>query len=256
MKESMNMNNHEHNHDQEKMEFFNKEQPLFDKIYLNGFASYAESLENLKNAFEGNDFCLRCIDEGTPGGVHSAGSGILRNKEEVIAELKASGIKKITSHDGCGAAGIFAASHGLDASKSDDYGKEWSSSIAKELGIPYEHIGFSEMNRPEKFHVARAAYYDKTGKFDYSKVKELPSGFIVNSGIQESTSSLSDVELAFKIAIGSHGSGDLITEENPFLFVAVADNEEDLELLKSDLNKIKESLGSRVRVEGFLAPKE
>ena len=237
-------------------ELFESQQNIMSEVYKKGFRGYVEELPNLYESFIEHDHCVRCIDEGTPGGFHSAGSGILREKIEVIEAFKKAGVKEITSHDGCGAAGIYAKVHNLDSSKSDEYGKVWAKEIAGELGVSYRHITAKEMNRPEGRHVARVAYYDATGKFDYSKVSELPTGFIISRAIQRLNDSVAESEVSFNIATGDHGFGVLITKHNPFVIVVIARDEEELSELKSELSGLSDKFGERLRIDGFVAPKK
>lgn len=47
-----------------------------------GISSYIGQLRDLHSAFHLADRTVRCIDEGTPGGIHLAGSGILADYKE------------------------------------------------------------------------------------------------------------------------------------------------------------------------------
>ncbi|MFA6324769.1 MAG: hypothetical protein WCX46_00895 [Candidatus Paceibacterota bacterium] len=244
---------HKNLHEQEKSNLFIGQQNLFDQIYKNGFQNYTQGLPSINEAFiENHSMC--CIDEGTPHGIHSAGSGILRDKEEVLTSFRDAGVTEITSHDGCGAAGLYAKSKGLDLSKSDEYAKEWSKEIAKELGVPYRHISSTEMSRPKGLHVSRVAYYDGTGKFDYSTTKELPAGFIISRAIQSIGTSISEATVSFNIATGDHGFGELINQKNPFMIVAIGKDQEHLDKLLNELNDVKGVMGDKVKIDGFIAP--
>ena len=245
---------HQDLHKEEKTKLFNKQQELFEPIYKIGFSNYVKHLENLELAFSSKNHCVCCMDEGTPGGFHSAGSGILREEEEVLSAFKNAGVTEITSHDGCGAAGLYVKAHNLDPLKADEYGKEWSKKIAAKLGVPHRHISFSEMNRPKDFHISRVAYYDGTGAFDYSKVKELPAGFIISRAIQTNGTSIAEASVAFNIATGDHGFGNLVNKENPFIIVAVAKDKEQLDLLMNELEEVKRATNDQIKIDGFVAP--
>ena len=253
---NMKQEHHQGHNKEELIKSFGDNQLIMEEIYKNGFSSYVESLKDLSKAFEGNDHCIRCMDEGTPGGLHSAGSGILRDEAEVLKAFKKAGVKKITSHDGCGAAGLYAKANNLDVSKADEYGKEFAKNLAKKLGIPYEHISSSEMNRPSNNHIARIAYYDNTGDFNYTKVKGLPAGFIISRGIQGAKDSIAEAIVAVNIATGDHGFGSLITDENPFVISVIAKNKGELEKIQSELSGLKESFGKKIIIDGFIAPKK
>jgi hypothetical protein len=239
------------NFENQKAELFLKQQPILEEIYKKGFSDYANSIKNIAEAFKSHDCCMRCMDEGTPGGFHSAGSGILRNKEEVISAFKTAGVKKITSHDGCGAAGLYAKAHNFDLSKADEYGKKFAKEIAEELGLPYEHISSEKMNRPKEFHISRVAYYDGTGKFDYDSVKELPAGFIISRGIQQAGDSVAEAKVAFNIATGDHGFGDKINVGNPFVFVVIGKTTEEAGRLTLELSGLS---NEKARIEKFVVP--
>jgi hypothetical protein len=125
--------------------------------------------------------------------------------------------------------------------------------MARRLGLTHVHLSLEE---EKPFHYARVCYYDRTGKFNYRGVEGLPAGFVVSdlNGISKE-SSLASVKLAMSIAFGDHGPAGLLSEENPFILVAVANTEEQLEALKTQLTKLAESFGTKVVVDGFLSPK-
>ena len=239
---------------QKKITIFEEQNETLQKIKKEGFVKYTGSLEKLSDSFVLKDGAIRCIDEGTPGGMHSAGSGILRNQSEVVDAFKNAGVTEITSHDGCGAAKLYAKANGLDESMADEYGKKWSEEIANQLGVPHQHISASEMKRPSEFHIARTVYYDGTGKFDFGEGKELPPGFIISRKIQTKDDSLKETEVALSIAFGHHGFSDLITDENPFILVAIGETAEDTERLKKELAEVTHEYDKKVIIDGFTAP--
>jgi hypothetical protein len=246
---------HEHeNHQEEKEQIWREQQPIFEEIQNQGFSGYVNSLENLEEAFHA-DRLIRCIDEGTPDGIHSAGSGILMDKAAAVKAFHEAGATGVTSHEGCGAAKLYAVEKGLDLSKSDEYGKEWAEELAEALNLPYAgHIEANQMARPEGFHIARVVYYDGTGKFNYSAVKELPPGFIISRKFIGETEAEKEIGIAESIAMGDHGFGDLITEDNPFLIVAIGDSEASTAKLKQEIENISHNYGKRVKIDGFVAP--
>lgn len=245
----------EKNHSQSRLEevknLFESQQSLMNEIYKDGFQAYVNKLKNLDQSFIDHDHAVRCIDEGTPDGFHSAGSGILRDKKEVLEAFRKAGVQKITSHDGCGAAKLYAQANKLDVNKSDEYAKEWSKNIAKELGVAYDHISSAEMNRPEGQHISRVVYYDDTGKFDYSKIQELPTGFIISRKIQSSADSIAEAKVSFDIACSDHGFGSLIDSNNQFLIVPIGNSSKAIEELEAELLPLVEELGERVKIDGF-----
>ena len=63
--------------------FWQEQQELMVRLGELGVGQYFNMVEDLAKAFKLQDRCLRCMDEGTAGGVHMAGSGIL-NKEAAV----------------------------------------------------------------------------------------------------------------------------------------------------------------------------
>jgi len=237
-----------------KEDFFKAQQLSLEQIYAKGMADFVKKIPNLSEAFTSHDNCIYCIDEGTPGKNHSAGSGILRDKDEVLDAFRKAGVSKITSHDGCGAAVLFAKQNGLDPSNADEYAKQHAQTLAQKLGVPYEHISFEKMKRPADFHIARITYYDNTGQFDYSRVEGLPPGFIISRGIQRMEDSLAEAQVAFGIATGHHGFEELINDKNPFVLSIIAKDEEELKQLKDEIIKSGKFSDSRILIDGFIMP--
>jgi len=237
----------EHNHEL-LSQHFKEQEEVMQKIYRTGARSYFESLPDLVKAFSPHDRWIRCIDDRTPGGYHSAGSGILRKEEEVLASFRAAQVQGITSHDGCGAAAMYAQKNSL-TSNPDEYGKRWSEQIAGKLGVPYKHI---EISKP---HNARICYYDGTRRFNFSNVDSLLPGFIVSRRIQDSATSINEAEITANIALGDHGFGKLITEDRPFVVVAIGQSEKELEEFKKELTPTLSNFGNKVKIDGFVAPK-
>ncbi|KKT19589.1 MAG: hypothetical protein UW03_C0016G0046 [Candidatus Peregrinibacteria bacterium GW2011_GWA2_43_8] len=100
----------------EKEARFAAQSVIVARILENGMRAYSEEITDLDAAFSTDDKVIRCIDEGTPGGVHLAGSGILMDAAQLTASLRAMGATGITSHSHCGAAGLYAKAQGLDPS--------------------------------------------------------------------------------------------------------------------------------------------
>jgi len=225
----------------------------FLQLSTTGTEKYAQSIANLKDAFTLNDKSMRCIDEGTPGGLHCAGSGILLGEATVLDEFKKAEVDGIYSHEECGAAGLYAKANNLDPSKADEYGIEFAKYIAEKLGVPYKgHITIDKMARPSGLHTARVAYYDGTGRFDPSKVPALPKGFVIDRKHHSKEYALKEVGVSISIALGSHGFGEKFTQAEPFALIAVGN--ENLEELKKELEGLDTANGGRVKIDGFTAP--
>jgi hypothetical protein len=233
---------------------FEEQKEIFNKTRELGFSKYAHLSHSLSNYFELRDIYVRCIDDGTPGGIHLAGSGILREKRELTRIFKENGVSGITSHDGCSAALLYAQRNGLDETESDKIAKKWSETIARELGIDHRHIDFSEMQRPRDFHIARVVYYDGTGKFDYKDGQFFPPGFIISRNIQNALSALEETNLGMAISFGKYGFGKLISSAHPFSLIAIGNDEEETTALKKELRGIKHGHENKVIIDGFTAP--
>ncbi len=233
---------------------FEKQNETMKRLNEMGATAYVASLENLSDAFRLEEKCLHCIDERTPGGLHSAGSGILRPREDVVRSFRQTGVTEVTSHDGCGAAVLYCRREGIDESLAPEEAKKWAKEIAEELGVPYKHIGFEEMSGPADFHFARTSYYDATAKFNV--IPGLPEGFVISRGIQKKEDSLAELGVSLNIAFNPRNFGDLFTEENPFVIVAIGKTPEDLEAMKTEISELAHEYGEKVRVDGFVAPEE
>ena len=244
---------------EEKINAFEMQQPIMRHVYEVGFQKHVEEeVKNLNDAFdlekhkpsEENHKCLCCMDERTPYGVHSAGSGALLSDEDFDKYFEEIGADSISSHDGCGAAILYAQKMGLNVAEADKIIREWAEKKAKQKGVPHIHLG---VEKP--FHSARVCYYDATGKFNYDGVEGLPEGFVV-ARKQGKEPALAEAGVAKDIIFGHHGFGEeLLNSENPFVFVAVAETESELSQLKSELSTFAAQYGDKVTVDGFLAPK-
>jgi hypothetical protein len=228
-----------------------------EKIYKEGAQAFAAGIADLAKAFSPADKSVRCIDEGTPGGLRIAGSGILLGVDKAAELLKASGADGVYSHDECGAAGIYARQNNLDVSKSDEYGKDFAKAVAEKAGLPYKgHIGIGEMKRPSGLHVARVVYYDGTGKFDCEACPAFPTGFVVSRRFLPKDYALEEVKVCIGIATGDHGFGGLITPEKPFMLIAVGDPANpdfSQEKLVAELQGIASAYAGKVKADAFTA---
>jgi len=246
-------NEHLREHEIEKEKAFAEHQEASRHIKSDGMEKYVKSLKDPKGAFELKEGrCVHCIDERTPGGLHSAGSGILRPKEQVIEEYRKAGVTKVTAHANCGAAKLYCKKNGIDEDQADKLAREWAEDIAKALGVPYEYLDYEQMTGPKGFHIARAAYYDRTGSFNTGE--GFPPGFVISRGIQGKDDSLAELAISLSIAFGDHGYAELLTEESPFFVVVVGKTEHDLSEMKREIAELAHPYGNRVLVDGFVAP--
>ena len=253
------MNVEHESHAVQKEHEWMQQQETISAILEQGMEKFVDDIPNLENAFEGQEHTLCCMDEGVPqGDMRSAGSGILTEgaqREEFIAKLRAAGIKDVTSHEGCGAAGLYRERHGITDRTVDEVAIEQAKKMADELGVPYKgHV--TELTRPAEFHTARVVYVDGTGRFNPSRVTELPAGFVVSARFMTPEQALSEIQLAMKIAFGEHGFGDKFTQDDPLVVITIGDSTEaDFggEILSRELQAIVGE--KRVRVDQFSVPR-
>jgi hypothetical protein len=175
---------------------------------------------------------LGCMDEGCIDcGFRMAGSGILIAPEdlpEFERRCAAMGVAEVTHHENCGAAGVYAKKT-ASAETPAALAEKFSASEAKDLGLPVGYIGAEEMARPAEFHATRFAYYDGTKKGLNLKAAAgaLPNGFVLTRGLYPKAEyAVAEAQLAFDIASGHHGFGELITEDEPFAIIVVADSDD------------------------------
>ena len=227
-----------------------------------GFGKYLRSLEKrdpetAEAIFSRVDTRLGCMDEGCDKcGSRLAGSGILFKEselDELAAKAKALGATEVTYHDGCGA----AAKAGKDP-------EAFSRMLAEKIGVPVSHIAGKDqvtedekMSRPEAFHTARAAYYDGTGRFNSVAARGvLPNGFVITRALYPNAERAADeAQLAFDIASGHHGFGDLINSEDKFTVVVVG-SPDDPEMSEAKLVAELAALAAdpSIEIQSFTAP--
>ncbi|MFA5926625.1 MAG: hypothetical protein WCT32_01950 [Patescibacteria group bacterium] len=233
-------------------ELWQVEESKIKKIIENGAQKYFDSVSGIVRAFESSDRSIRCIDEGTPGGIHLAGSGILLNLEDAEKVFKAAGATGVYTHEECGAAKLYAKQEGLDPEYADEYCREWVNSLSSNIKVPYKgHISIGEMHRPSGLHTARVAYYDGTGLFDYSALPELPAGFTVSRKYLSADYAQKELEISVSIALGDHGFNNLFSANNPFVIIVLTSSADEVSELMAEAKLVAQGK-EKVRVEGVL----
>lgn len=213
-----------------------KGEEVMKKIYEVGAEKYLSSLPGWQGVFLSSHDCAVCMDEGCAhkkmdtSKIPMAGSGILfpadsenERLEKVAALFKNLGVKKVTSHEGCGAAGLAfkrdfpGAEAGADAV--DELAQDWAKKLAQKIGADFENISLAEMVRPAGYHVARVAYYDGTGSFNPDLVEGAPLGFVISRKNLPANYALQELKVALSIAFGHHGFGELFSADDPFVII-------------------------------------
>lgn len=224
---------------------------------------FRQEFPDLKHSFIDSQKCVCCMDEGTAhkdingeAKLALAGSGILypaasevERLEKVAKIMIERGVTDITSHGGCGAAGLafkrdFPEADPHDehfAEKIEDYAKAWSDKLAdkiRELGAPAErtHVLAEDMERPVEFHNARVVYFDAIGGFNPNKEIGLPMGFVIERKYFPADYTAAELKVAADIAFGHHGLGELFTAENPFVVIAMARTADEADSLKKEMS--------------------
>lgn len=252
------------NEDLEKLWEESQENPIIKGLEeRKKMSELVGSLEGWEKAFENSPETLGCsdgrINEHRLGG---AGDFILASEEErekFISENTGT-IKEVTSHDGCGAAGLkFKAMQEAGealpegVTTADELGIYYAKKLAEELGAEYRHISAEEMTGD--IHNERVIYFDGTGKFNPRALKEMPAGFISTGpklGFSEEYCS-EELSALSNIAFGHHGFGDKFTKEYPLYIIISASDEEELVKLKRVAESSARQFDGRVVVDGFIA---
>ncbi|MBM4417800.1 MAG: flagellar basal body-associated FliL family protein [Chloroflexi bacterium] len=184
------------------------------------FQTLFQGLPDRMRAFALKDTHLRCIDEGTPGGLHMAGSGVLY--QNAVEDLRGK-ITGIWTHENCGAAALYVKNKKIQTESPDAVADDEAKKLAEKLGIPYlGRIAAKDMRRPTDIHTARAIYYDGTGSFDPTLIPGMPQGFIISRKlISDPAYARAEVEVAIGIALGEHGFGSHFTGAHPLYVVIV-----------------------------------
>ena len=273
-----------------------EQQEITDRLNKQGAEEFfsPENFPEINSIFVETKEKLCCIDEGVfniedkSRKMALAGSGILfpanswQERLNRVAELCINrGIKDITSHEGCGAAGLAWQNDGGETDtgfkSADEYGKKWSKELSHTINqklaeadktndVKYQHVNKSEMIRPPEFHDARAIWFDLTSKFHPDAAKRLPKGFLIDYGItrdegkneEEKGYSFTELKVAVGIAFGDHGFGNKFTTENKFIIVVISEDESELANLKQEIaNKIKEDKNlkthfDKIKIDGFV----
>lgn len=253
-------------------------------IASQGMETYCQGIEGWEEAFvKPEELKICCMDEGNIEGIRAAGSLLLLEPEERIAFcLKAMAENgtdhlDITSHQGCGAAAIKykqSLQDPADYEEEDfrEFTEDATKTMVDELNQDERLAGkifyagmimLSEMKRPAEQHIARAVYYDGSGRFNPTSLEELPAGFVISRRYQEAGSAIDETALAAAIAFGDHGYGDNFNSETPFLVIAISDadqhSEFSTEKLEAELKEMKAGMSEedqkRILIDTCLAPK-
>jgi hypothetical protein len=224
-----------------------------------GIGRYFDSLDAdmKRELFHRTDLRVGCIDDGCVDcGYRIAGSGILiadPDKEAFLDNCRLLGVNGFTYHEGCGAdAALVSRLSG--GGKPDGLLKDFSEQMARALKVDASSISVEKMSRPKDFHPVRYAYYDGTGRLNLKNAAGvLPNGFVLTRPLYPKAKyAIAEAALAFEIASGSNGFGELITADEPFEIIMVGDKDNP----KTSLKKLERELSRlganpKINITGF-----
>jgi len=238
--------------EKEKRKFWEREERVATAVARSGgIARYLTTLPNYQRAFKLQDRYLRCIDEGTPGGVHLAGSGILLDLSYVAEIARAMEVEAVTYHDNCTEVVRWGKTKNLLPDGELEEAKKIYARLAQELEVPLYKI---ELRRPEGLHIARAIYYDGTGSFDPSVINGLPTGFVISRRYLEADYALREVTMALDIAFGAYGFGEWFTRTTPLWLVVLGSQSLPAAKLIRELEPLIENRVGGVKINELSLP--
>jgi hypothetical protein len=230
---------------------------LFDE--RGGIDKYFFSLDEdvRRELFHRTDLRIGCMDEGCVDcGYRLAGSGVLiadPDKEAFLDNCRLFGVNGVTYHEGCGADPAFA-SRLNGGGKPDELLKDSSEQLARALKVDASFISAEKMSRPKDFHSVRFAYYDGTGRLNLKNAAGiLPNGFVLTRALYPKAKyAVAEVALAYEMASGPRGFGELITPDEPFEIIVIGDKdnpETTQKKLEHELSPLKAN--PKININGF-----
>lgn len=201
------------------------------------FQQIFDESPNKHEAFILQDYDLRCNDEGTIGGVHLAGSGILYPDAEEDFKGKVSGIY---SHTDCEQTKTFIEKQNIQTASPDTIADQAARELAERMHVPYlGRIEATDLKRPLGIHIARVIYYDGTGHFNPTQAKGFPNGFVISRKyIRDLEYAKSEVEMAIQ-SILNRGFAEKFSDSSPLYLVAVSDDKPGSVSIEDLVNELK-----------------
>ncbi|MFA6194721.1 MAG: hypothetical protein WC719_03185 [Patescibacteria group bacterium] len=223
-----------------------------------------ESFPEFKEAFKALD-TIDCSDgrvlQGRKIGI--ADSGLLLPEAEraaFVSHFKGK-IETITTHSDCGAAALKFNSLKPEeipegVKTADEYGTYCGKKMAEDLGAKHEYLDRDEM--ASEYHNETAIVIDQTGEFDSTNLEGFPAHFVcTGAGLGFSPEYMkSEVKTLAGIALGHHGFGDRFDSANPLRVIVAAKDQEQLNRWIEIGKEAAKDFGTRVKVDGFIAPEK
>ena len=269
-----NQHNHDHDHGSEfDAEWLKSEGNQFVKLLKNkSFEEIVSDQPDYKKAFLPKGEMLKhlCCSDGRveldlsekEGKLATAGQCILYSEaelEEFIIKNKG-GIKKVSSHFGCGAAKVKFDQMIADGitlpegvTTSDELGIYFTKNLAERLEADYDHIGKEDLCCP--VHNERVLVVGPKN-FDPTKIKDFPAHFSSASiDLNKNPDYVKqEIEILSGIATGEHGFYERFTAENPFYILAVAKDQTELDNLEKLTSDLVNSSNGRIKFSGSIIP--
>lgn len=231
--------NPELEHEQEVEALWMNDQESMRDLADKGAQNYFDNLPNQEHLGEGSvELPCACIDERVGGHkLALPGSGILESPDEAFRVLKEAGVSSMSSHEDCGAASLAFDRLGDEDRKkygsADAYAQAWAKDMAERLGVPY--AGHHAVETPGR-HVARAIYYDASGRF-VADAPGVPKGFTISRKFESPDKAQASLDLAIKIATGQHAFKGKYSAENPLVIVPIG-NDQNLDALREEISRV------------------
>ena len=262
-----------------EVEWKKQELKLHELCSMGAQNYFTSRFSNLNQAFLEKHDTAVCIDEGTSlmetsgeGKICLAGLGMLyvggseaERLENVANKLEELKVRVVTSHSGCGAAGLAYRRDfpGKEPTPEEvnSYAIEWGNKVVDKMRasgreISHRYVEAEEMNRPAEFHNAVAVYYDGTGEFNAVVLRGAPQGFGINRKYLPAEYAQAELKIAVSIAFGHHGFGKKFSANAPFVIVIVA-HEKTLALeLEKEVAQILQTnqdfVNKRIKIESLV----
>jgi hypothetical protein len=270
---------HEHSHEELFSSEWKKSQdnPFVQQLKTQEFSDLIKDRQDYREAFlsQGEQLDSLCCSDGRVefrepeengqeyDELKTPGQCILYSDAELdkfVSDSKGK-IKRIASHDGCGAAAVKynqMLADGLPlpegVTNSDELGIYFTKNLAERLGAEYRHITQAELCCP--IHNERALVLDSTTRFKPKSLKDFPPHFTSASLALNANSAYvqADAEILSGIALGDHGFNQRFDANNPFYIIIIAPDQAELDSTKELLSDFVAKSAGRVKITGALAP--
>ncbi len=237
-----------------KEKIWKKEEPLYKALIEWGEENelVKEFILKVKKAIEDRIiWTVSCMDDRLSivnWTIRIAGSWNLLSdaiwEEDLINILKELEVKKITTHNDCWAAWIYANWKNLEEDiDADEITRQLMVKLCNNYTLEHEHI--SDIDIP---HGARSMFVDTTAKFNPSKVSWLPESFVITAKSFPINHIIEQINVAIDIAIWDHWYWKKINKKNPF-FIFIIWKIWENEKLETEIEKIQKQRWEIIKIK-------